>query len=363
MAAAGGIRGWIGVLATMVRRELSQTLRDGQSIGFVLVGPVVVGILASYAMATPHVHSSTIGVVAPPAAAAAFTSAAPFDGGGVAVRVVPTEAAAAKLVRTGDLAAAVVVPPDVRRPVRVISNRAQQIAEGIARDAALLAAAARNGTAAPGVVGAGVQNERISHTLTGVELYGPGFGVFFLLLASGVVARTLHAERDSGTLARARSAGVTVRTLLFSKALTMVFLGLIEMTIVLCIMHFGFGAHFGNLAGVVVVTMSITLAVGALSLLIAVVTRTSQQAQSLEIGIAVFLGIVGGRLLPANQVPDFLRVFSNVTPNGIAMGAFTDLTSGDVGALTILRSVALILAFAVVLGAISLRLAQRMIRS
>lgn len=106
------------------------------------------------------------------------------------------------------------------------------------------------------------------------------------------------------------------------------------------------------LAGVVS-AMGITSLVGGLA-------KTDEQAAGYSSIIAVLLGILGGTFFPLSQAPDLLAAVTRITPHYWLMRGFADL-SGDGGVVDVVPSIVVLVAFGVVLGAVALWRARRMV--
>ncbi len=370
MATGGGTRGtarapvgWWRQVRTLVRRELRQISRDRVALSIAVIAPVAAAMLASVALGAPRQVDATIAIVTPPGTSdAAARAIAAFDSGDFGLRVVATESEARDLVRSGDISAAVVVPVSGDEPMRVIANRSEQIPEAIAYDLARLAQV----PGAAGAIGpdsspaAAVITQPVDRTLGGAELYGHVVAVFFLFLTTGLVARSLHRERTRGTLTRMRVMAVGSDAILASKGIVMVLLGGLEMAAVLLALSAVFGANWGSVVATVVVGVAITLAVGAIALVVATLTRSLELAQVLELLIALTFAALGGNLVPLANLPDAARFIAGLTPNGVAIRAFREVAVGGT-LIDVWRSVAVIGGLAFALGWFAFTRARRIV--
>ncbi|HET9728211.1 MAG TPA: hypothetical protein VFR41_02260, partial [Acidimicrobiia bacterium] len=176
-------------------REFRRLVWDPAAVLSIVVAPFLLAVLAGVSLGAPVHPDATIAIAGVPA------GQLPVAPAGSEVRVVAVRAERAdETVRSGEAAAAIVVPANVADPVRVVADQhaklAGEIATSIARTIELRRGVTNftpaNATIAP-----------IRHrALHGIELYGPVASVFFVLFGVGFVSRSLHAERLDGTLAR-----------------------------------------------------------------------------------------------------------------------------------------------------------------
>ena len=176
----------------------------------------------------------------------------------------------------------------------------------------------------------------------------PGMGLLFLFFTVGAVARSLLEERRDKVLDRIRAAPVSLAAILLGKALAVVVLGLTSVLTLWAVTAVAFGADWGQPAGVFVVLLSATLAVGGISALVASTSRDPQSADLAATAVAFILGILGGSLVPLSELPEGLRRLSLLTPNGWAQQAFAELSAGGGGVVEVLPEAGVLLIWAAV---------------
>jgi ABC-2 type transport system permease protein len=118
----------------------------------------------------------------------------------------------------------------------------------------------------------------------------------------------------------------------------------------------GFGASWGDPAGVFLVIVAAVTAISGISLLITGLARTEYQADALTTIVALLFAVAGGTFfVGATGVMTTLR---NFTPNGQALSAFVDLSAAQASAVDVLPQVAVLLAIGIgcaVIGLVALR--------
>jgi ABC-2 type transport system permease protein len=354
---------WWSSMVTVLQRELRQMTRDRIALSLSLLAPVAAAIIASIALGAPQQVDATLAVVTSDDTRALVENAVAANGGpDLDAIVVSDPHEARELIRQGKVNAAIVLDL-VNRRTSVISNQIEPIPEALAVDLAHLVDLPASLTVLSSDQQAfdpQVATEPEGHVLNGGELYGPAVAIFFLFLTTGIVARSLHVEKSAGTLIRMRVFAVRRDVILASKGIGMLLLGAAEVGAVLITMQIFMNADFGSVVASASVATAITIAIGAIALLIATFARSLEQAQGLEIVIALVFAALGGNLLPLSNLPDGARTIANITPNGIAIRAFREVSAGA-GLEDVTGPILYLLAFALVVGAIAFARARKIV--
>lgn len=384
---------------TILAKDLRLRIRDRSAL--------VVGIAAPFGLAFilnlvtggfGEDFSATYGVVDRDRGelSAAFTQVAEGLGDDFEIRTGLDEDEARREVDGGGLDAAFVIPPrfsdrvtsaDTGAQLRVLGNVDSPIATTIARAVAegfterlnavrlsvgvaaaspaasgdpgdpgdpagtgdpladLVAGAQRQ--APPVQVGEGTASDR---QLDGTTYLMAGLAVFFVffMVQFGVIG--LLEERQGGTLARLMAAPIPRLAVPVAKALTSLVLGITGLT-VLAIGSTGLmGADWGPPPAVALLIVAVVIAAVSLVGVVAGVARTAEQAGAVQSVIATVLGLLGGSFFPVNLSEGFMSRVSALTPHHwFLRGLGESQADGVAGALP---SVAALLGFAVVVGAV-----------
>lgn len=185
--------------------------------------------------------------------------------------------------------------------------------------------AQRIGQADPGLR---VTNPR-GTTLDAAAYFGPAMALFFLFFSAGYAARTILAERQSGTLDRIVAAPVSPVAVMLGKALPTMVLGLAGMWTTFGLLGVVFGARWGPWYLTALLSVASVFALFGIMSFVASLAKTDQGADSMVSIVALVLAIIGGQFLPADSLPFGLDRLAPLTPNGRALRAFTDLTVGE----------------------------------
>ncbi|MEV6032054.1 ABC transporter permease [Nonomuraea sp. NPDC052116] len=350
-------------------RELTARLRDRTALVIILVAPVLLASLFSFALgrADPPL-GGVLGVVDLDGGEVSRTiidelGRSPELTKAVQLRRLPTEEAAAQALRAGEVGAAVVFPRGFSRNVERSGGQTMRIlspAEG-----------ARGGIAAKGVVerisaevyartlsakvavAAGMPEDKVksfvernhaefsrfslvNENLPGgsavaAAYYGPGMALLFGFFAVAAAARSLLAERRQGTLARLRATPVPPLAVLTGKALVGVVFALFSMLTTWLSSVLLFGADWGDPVAVVALFAVFALAATGITMALVSGPRTGGESEGSLLVVAFTFAILGGNMISLYRMPEFMQWVSLLTPNGWATRGFSILTAGDGG--------------------------------
>jgi ABC-2 type transport system permease protein len=83
---------------------------------------------------------------------------------------------------------------------------------------------------------------------------------------------------------------------------------------------------------------------------VAVVSRTPEQAANWQSIVAVALGLLGGTFFPLSQGPQLLALFSKLTPHAWFLQGLGDLSAGSGLSVVITPALAMLAFFVVTVG-------------
>lgn len=357
-------------LRVLVFRELQQLIRDPVALILTLVAPVVAAMIASAALGSPPKIDATIAVVGSGSSLdnAAQLAVVGASGRDTTLRwhVLNDQSQARRMVSDGMATAALILPPagaPAPTPVGVVVNRNARLVADLATSAARTIATrlsvtralrAGDGPAGPGTPPPIAVSLVSPHrrALNGAELYGPVIAVFFLFLASNFIARSMRADHERGTLARLRVMPLGTGTIIAGKLVTMLVVGLAEFATVLVVMSLVSHAHWGNLLTLSAVVLALTLAIGAVGLVNASISRSFEAASRVGPLVALGFAVLGGNLVPLQNLPPIARRIADFTPNGVAIRGMRDVEANRAGLPGVAGALFLILGFTIVVGGI-----------
>jgi ABC-2 type transport system permease protein len=382
----------------IARRILRQRVRDRSALLFAVVTPL--GLALAFSVLIPndfstfHTHFVVVDDDHGPFATHLIDDA--FGGlaqSGIADTTrVDTEAEALAILRAGDAGAVVIIPAGFSTAiqggeptaVRLLGGRypasfevARAVLGRFASEAnttqLMIATAAGDAGAAPDPA----TMERVNAALTApapiavtndepparqagrATFYAAAMAVMFVFFATQYGALAIHADRQAGTLTRLLAAPIPASGILFGAALASFVLGVVAMSVLWGATTLLVGADWGPPAEVAILIVSAVIAATGLSMVVATLAHTPQQAGALISMIALSMAAVGGVFLPLSQAPAAIVTISQITPHAWFLRGIDVLSDSTAAIADILPSVLVLIGMGVGLGAIGLARARR----
>ncbi|EHR50970.1 ABC-type multidrug transport system, permease component [Saccharomonospora marina XMU15] len=375
-------------------KDLRQRSRDRSALVLVFIAPLVVAALISLAFGSAERFHADVAVVdndnGP--VSAGFTAMLRGDElrDVLTVHPVADEATVRMRVDSGELGAAFVLPEGLSRGTRGAAAPDITVLSGVDSSvSALVASSVADAFVAQlnadtlsvnTALAAGVPADRAAELArqaaalslpeqvrpepAGTEqvdaksYYAPAMGILFMLFTIGFGARGWFAERDGATLDRIAAAPLATGSLLVGKALATFAYGVAGLSTVAVVTSLAFGADWGPPPAAAAVIVAMGLSLVALTALVIAVSRTQRQAEGIAATVTFGLALIGGNFVFLSTAPPLLSTIAMLTPNGWALRAFTDLSSGAPWT-SIGVPILAILAFCAVTGGAALLLARR----
>ena len=252
--------------------------------------------------------------------------------------VVPVAFARPGLVRAGDLPVTQVKPNStLAGPAAQVLVGAIEGRLGAGRLAALAAGAeptpADKITLTTEMIEAAAQppvvayaSESLRRHISLVGYFAPSMAIVFLFFGASGVARSVLAERQSGTMARLAAAPVRGSAVAAGKILGLLLVSLVGLFVLWGATTFAFGADWGRPGPVAVMCLISAVSISALALLVVGFARDQGQADSATLVLGLVLALLGGNFFPPGGLPTFFADLSRATPNGWALQGFGSLS-------------------------------------
>jgi ABC-2 type transport system permease protein len=176
----------------------------------------------------------------------------------------------------------------------------------------------------------------------------PGMGSMFVMMTVFGGMTALVVEKKQWTLQRIATMPVSRRQLLGGKILARFVLGILQYLVVFAVGIIA-SIQFGDdLVALLLVMISFTLAVTALSFAIGTRVKNEAQASGLSLLLAITLAPLGGAWWPMEVVPDFMRIIGHISPIAWAMDGYNSLIFERGDLHTVLIPILVLLALALV---------------
>ena len=189
----------------------------------------------------------------------------------------------------------------------------------------------------------------------------PAFAVMFAFFLTGHIGQTFHRERDEGTFRRLLASPLSRASIIAGPMVAYVLIVVLQVGFL-----FGIGAGLfkldigDSLAGLLVVSVALGLAVASLGLLLGVVTKTGRQADTLGTLIAFVLPFIAG-IFPMNGTdPAYLAggpigTIGTFIPHMHAAEGYRLVMTGEGTVETVLVQAVVLLGFAAVFFVLAAR--------
>ena len=181
---------------------------------------------------------------------------------------------------------------------------------------------------------------------TSTEQNVPGytiFGVFFIVLT---LASSFSREKQDGTFQRILAAPLSKTTLLIGKLLPYYLVNLIQIGLMFAVGRVMFDIRLGNLPALVILSFALAAAANGLGLMVAAIGKTEAQIHGLSILLAIILSALGGMMVPAFVMPNWMSSLSLVTPHAWALSGYHDVMIRGLGLGQVLPEVTVLVCFA-----------------
>lgn len=179
-----------------------------------------------------------------------------------------------------------------------------------------------------------------------------GMMIFFMLFGAATPARSIIDEHRLGTLSRLFTTPTPRGVILGGKYIAVFLVVLIQSVILLLAGRLFFGAHWGEIGPVVVLTLCGALVAASLALLLISFAKTPGQAGAVSSAIFVFLALIGGNFVGSVNVGGTFALVRRFTPNGWLLEGWDHLLYGGSWD-SIAVPVAVVLAFSAVFFALA----------
>ncbi len=191
------------------------------------------------------------------------------------------------------------------------------------------------------------------------SFFGPGMGMFFLMFTTLAGATSILEEQHAGTWDRLLITPTSGRTILLGKAAGVMLTGIFQFSIFIMATVLLFGLDWGNPLGILLLTLSFTLAATSLGLVIASIAKTAVQVNVIGSPILVISGLLGGTFIPSMLFPEWLQSMSKLSINYWGLTGFTDLMRSGAGVGEVLLETAVLFTFSILFFTIAAILFQR----
>ena len=187
----------------------------------------------------------------------------------------------------------------------------------------------------------------------------PGLTVMFIYFIVAMSSGALLSERETGTLRRLLTATIPRGAILAGKMLAYMLLACLQVVVMLTVASLVFGTPLGRSPlGLIVVTIVVAFNATALGLMIAALSKTTKQAESVGLIMAFVLAGLGGALAigptPLYRSGGFIGTIASFIPHSHAVEGFYKIMAENASFIQVLPQIGILVGMGIIFFAIAL---------
>jgi ABC-2 type transport system permease protein len=184
---------------------------------------------------------------------------------------------------------------------------------------------------------------------SGFNMSSMGFTVTFIMFMLVGGASSILEERQQGTLGRLLTTPTSKTTYLTGKILGLFAVAAVQATILVGAGRLIFNVDWGrNPLPLIAIMIAFIFAIASLGILVAALSRTAAQAQSMTPVLLISMAMLGGCYWPIEITPPFMQAIAKFIPAGWMMKGLVDLITRGYGWTSIVTPSLVLLGFGVV---------------
>ncbi|UCG26197.1 MAG: ABC transporter permease, partial [Chloroflexota bacterium] len=187
----------------------------------------------------------------------------------------------------------------------------------------------------------------------------PNFAVMFAFFLIGTIAQALHTEKDHGTFRRLLAAPLDRGAIVGGTMLAFMIVVFLQVIFLFGVAAGVFGMPLGDsAAGLLLITLALSLAASSLGLLLAASTRDGKQAGAVGLILGFVLAGLGGTIISFRiyEADGPLRIVGMLTPHAHAAEGFKRMTVDGLGLASVAPQGLVLFGFALVFFAAAMYL-------
>lgn len=163
-------------------------------------------------------------------------------------------------------------------------------------------------------------------SINSFQYYAAAIMSMFLLYSASFGGKAILSEKKEFTLARASVSGISINAFVFSNFVRITFLCLFQSTVMVLFSSLVLGVEWGNLLVLTVGILLVSLTVGAMGMMISVITLSTGTfgiANFFEFAIIQVMALIGGSFIPIEVLPDAVGKISFLSISGLGIKVYT----------------------------------------
>ncbi|OZT12410.1 hypothetical protein CHN50_10885 [Priestia aryabhattai] len=168
--------------------------------------------------------------------------------------------------------------------------------------------------------------------ISALAYYAIGMSMMFVLYIAPSLATNAYVEKEAHSLSRIILANVSPTLYYFSIFCTGFLLALCQLLILYSLVAICFGVIWSNLLGFIIITVSVSMAVGGISACLSSVVHRLNSEDMVSIFrnvVVTILAFLGGSFFPTEQLSSQLATIGGIVPNGAGTQAYLRVLQGE----------------------------------
>lgn len=157
----------------------------------------------------------------------------------------------------------------------------------------------------------------------------PAIAVMFLLFICNAVFEDILIEKESGTLMRLRISPVNLTEYIWSKIVISTLIGILCTSLLIILGRVLFSIHWGDPAAVALLVLCLNILIAGFIAFLFSFVHTERQAGALLTTVILLMSMLGGSMIPVENYPPVILIFSKLTLNYWGITAFKKIMRGE----------------------------------
>ena len=180
----------------------------------------------------------------------------------------------------------------------------------------------------PELVPSGIEGRR---QIQGLPYYAAGMGVMFMMFSAAFGASYTLREKQQHTMNRLLISGRSLPEMMAGRFTATCIFVFLQLSLLIAATVVFFSVTWGNYGHIILITIAASLTIGALTVLLSVITLicNDEKINGLFQSVIVPLfSLLGGSFVSTTFMPETMQAIGRVTPNGAAMQGYLKVLQG-----------------------------------
>jgi ABC-type multidrug transport system permease subunit len=181
-----------------------------------------------------------------------------------------------------------------------------------------------------------------------------GVAVMMLLFSVASMGGTILAEKEQGTLKKLLYSPIRPSQILFGKMFYTLIISVCQLTILLLYSWIVFKLDiFRDIPSLVVIILSTAFACTGFGLLLASISKSRKQVESLSIIIILVMSAIGGSMVPLFLMPEAMQKMAIISVNYWAIQGFYDILGREMPFVHVFLKALILIGIGLILSVVS----------